>query len=332
MKLTELQQTNAIIGLSMRIENWPETLAEAGYALDRIELRLTIPSRNEPGKDIEVNPDLLFANDSKMHYLVVELKSGTFHGFKQLDGLLGLSPLHLIRAGKVSPSKKKIVISVTQIINHEHIGEYKPEFERVKCQANLISINNGKSIKSAYGTIKDGNLDNEFQKGVSLRQCMLPTGIIEILPTSETREIANATANAVKVFWLDNHRTLNPTQVAEKVFKKLFNLIDASTRNNLLHTIKETLKEMACAELQQYMRATQGTSDDWTMLNLPEQQPRNNLTKAKQRFQKAIEIYKDRKFHGTPYKKDLFSQMSIEDVEELYNEATEELRDIEPKE
>ena len=35
MPLTELQQVNAFVGLSIRMEAWPATLADLAYTLDQ---------------------------------------------------------------------------------------------------------------------------------------------------------------------------------------------------------------------------------------------------------------------------------------------------------
>jgi hypothetical protein len=74
--LSPLQQVNAIVGLSKRIEGWPSTLAEHRYSLDRIELKFKVPNPAEVGASIVINPDLLFVSDERNTIHIVELKSG----------------------------------------------------------------------------------------------------------------------------------------------------------------------------------------------------------------------------------------------------------------
>lgn len=79
MALTELQQVNAMIGLSRNILGWPNTLADHKYTLVRIELKLTVPDPTRPGSSRVINPDLLFVSDERNLSLLVELKSGSYH-------------------------------------------------------------------------------------------------------------------------------------------------------------------------------------------------------------------------------------------------------------
>src|SRR5260370_30050200 len=102
MALTELEQVNAFVGLSMRIEGWPSTLADLGYTLERIELRMKVPDPKRAGLTIHVNPDLLFVADARNLSLMAELKSGTFQGFKQLDRMVAVTPRDLVRYGRVA--------------------------------------------------------------------------------------------------------------------------------------------------------------------------------------------------------------------------------------
>src|SRR6185436_6417073 len=101
MSLTELEQTNAVVGLSMRIEGWPSTLADHEYTLDRIELKFKVPDPERPGLSIHINPDLLFVADIRNLSLITELKSGRFQDFEQLNRFVGVTPMELIRYGRI---------------------------------------------------------------------------------------------------------------------------------------------------------------------------------------------------------------------------------------
>jgi hypothetical protein len=101
MGLTELQQVNAVVGLGMKIDRWPSTLADHGYTLDRIELKFSITDKNQPGISVVVNPDLLYIHELRNISLIIELKSGTFQGFKQLDGFVSVTPHDLFLYGSV---------------------------------------------------------------------------------------------------------------------------------------------------------------------------------------------------------------------------------------
>src|SRR5689334_810800 len=99
MPLTELQQINAVIGLSMRLAGWPSTLADLGYTLDRIELKFSISDPTKIGTSLEVNPDLLFIQEQRNCSLIVELKSGRFQDLTQIDRYVAIKPKDLILFG-----------------------------------------------------------------------------------------------------------------------------------------------------------------------------------------------------------------------------------------
>lgn len=144
MPLNELEQINAVVGLSMKIEGWPSTLADLGYILDRIELKFKVPDPKRPGLSIYINPDLVFVADVRNSSLIAELKSGRFQDFEQLDRFVGITPKDLILYGGMPVRDRSQAlahkISVAEIVNDEFLGEYLSEFARVNHAASLVSF------------------------------------------------------------------------------------------------------------------------------------------------------------------------------------------------
>lgn len=104
MGLSELQQVNAVIGLSKDITGWPSTLADHKYTLDRIELKLTVPNPVRPGSNKVINPDLLFVSDERNYSILVELKGGKYTDrvLEQCQNMAELTPIQLVRNGRVT--------------------------------------------------------------------------------------------------------------------------------------------------------------------------------------------------------------------------------------
>src|SRR5438552_13269417 len=123
MPLNELEQINAVVGLSMNVEGWPGTLAELGYVLDRIELKFKVPDPKRPGLSIHINPDLLFVADVRNLSLITELKSGRFQDFEQLDRFVRITPKDLILYGgmPIRDQSQALAhkIGVVEIVNDE---------------------------------------------------------------------------------------------------------------------------------------------------------------------------------------------------------------------
>src|SRR5258707_12524606 len=114
---------------------WPSTLAAHKYTLVRIELRLTVPDPALPGSSKVVNPDLLFVSDERNYSLLVELKSGSYHyhDLEQSQNMTAVTPLQLIREGRVTLSAPANLlnhrISSMLLVNQENITAFENALE-----------------------------------------------------------------------------------------------------------------------------------------------------------------------------------------------------------
>ncbi len=319
MPLTELEQLNAIVGLSMKIEAWPSTLADVGYVLDRIELKFKVADPKRPGLSIHVNPDLLFVDDIRNFSLIAELKSGRFQDFVQLDRFVRITPLELIRYGGVPVKDQSQAvshkISVAEVINYEFMDEYRNEFVRVNHSASLISISFAE-IKSQHGTLADSKLDRVLKNGVSLRGCHRPTKLIRVLPSSNDEyALISSAVDAIKQLWLRNSRKITPTIIGRTVFKQLWDRFDREAQARYMTIVKEVLNDLVQTELHSYLRPAPNDTERWSLRLLPESIPDRQRTKAYQQFGDLVRSYKWRRKNNAPYDGRRHSaHLSFEDV------------------
>lgn len=309
MALSELQQVNAIIGLSKNIPGWPSTLADHKYSLDRIELKFKVRDPKRPGHSIIINPDLLFVSDERNSSLIVELKSGSFHDhdLRQMDNLVELKPLELIRDGAVtlqyiSPSHiSSHKISVMMLVNQEYLERFLDEFTSADHKASLVSIDE-KLIQSKHGNLTDSRLDREFKNGINIEKRFMPTKFVRVLPTTnETYDVIKFIVETVKELWVNNERSVTPQRIATKLFNGIWELFDSDAQEQFVSLAKETLKDMRQTEFNRYLAPMLGKKNEWKLLSLPETEGKNR-TSAQKTFSKAAQEYKWRKLHGTEYK------------------------------
>ena len=142
---------------------------------------------DKPGETVIVKPGLLFVHDQRNFSLIVELKSGRFRDFTQLDRFRAVTPRDLFVSGNL-PIRSEMISThqkgLVEIVNAEHLSEYLAEFVRVSPAACLVSIDG--VIKSHRGTLSDTTLHRELQRfllewagkiGDPLWDESLPTGI-----------------------------------------------------------------------------------------------------------------------------------------------------------
>jgi hypothetical protein len=316
MGLTELQQVNAVVGLGMKIGKWPSTLADHGYTLDKIELKFRITDKSQPGVNLVINPDLLYIHEVRNISLIIELKSGTYQGFKQLDGFVSVTAIDLYRYGRVPLDTKVIAdheIHVVQIINTEFLDEYLPEFERLKHKACLWHIDKD-AIQAKYGNGPDNNLHRTISTGVSFKGYRIPTRLVPALPTSDDRHSLVVTVvKAVMHFWSESNRTITPLQVAEDQYGSLWGLFGTEAQSQYLKIAEETLDDMARCEFHHFMRFGPGESK-WTLLRLPNTASSGQATKTLQNFQTTMSEYTQRRLHKKKYTGFNPSQENILDI------------------
>ena len=323
MKLTELDQLNAIIGLSKRIKGWPSTLADLGYVLERVELKIKKPDPARAGISIEVTPDILFVADERNFSFIVELKSGRLQDFIQLDKLVDVTPIELVRYGRLVLSNPANVvrhgISVAEVINDEFLSEYLDEFERVGHRATLIGISTD-VIKSYYGDLVDSKLDKEFKDGISINDAYRPTRLVRLLPTaSDKYAIVRAVVDAFTEAWINNERSTTTTQISERVFKGVWGVIDTWAQRQFLREARDVLIDMEQTEFSRYLRPVPG-HDEWKLLNLLESIEHKRRSRALQAFQEAAREYKWRRQNNRPYRKRVLAQTTMEDIEGFLSE------------
>ena len=327
MALSELQQINAVIGLSMRIEGWPSTLADNGYTLDRIELKFKVPDPKRPGTGIYINPDLLFVADVRNLSLIVELKSGRFQDFQQLDRFVKITPLELVRYGGVPIGRQIGVhkIGVAEIINEEFLEEYLAEFQRVNQRAALVSIRNSTVIQSHHGTLPDSKLDRTLKAGVPLQGCHPPTKLVPILPTTDDEyRLLVSVVDGVKQLWVSNARTVTPADIGRTVFKQLWERFGGDAQRRYLIVAKEVLIDMVQTEFHAYLRPVANERDKWALIQLPDSVADRHRTRAYQQFGNVVRDYKSRRRTGGEYARRHPSQLSWEDVPEFAPETDQE--------
>jgi hypothetical protein len=319
MGLTELEQVNAFVALSMRIEGWPTTLADLGYTLDRIELKFQIPDPTRPGYSIYINPDLFFVADTRNLSLIAELKSGRFQGFSQLDKLVNVTPKDLIRYGRMPvrdfSQMSKHKISIIQVINSEFLNEYLPEFQRVNHAVCLICIDSS-SIQSHYGTLNDKQAERRFKEGISLVGYHLPTKLVPVLPTTDDEyALIESVVDGVKELWVNNARSVTPSEVASTIYKRLWDRFDNEAKARYLKVAKGVLHDMQESEFHLYLHPVAGQAEKWSLLRLPETFEYRYLTKEYQYFSNTAHTYKQRRLNGKPYTRRHGAQPSFEDYE-----------------
>jgi hypothetical protein len=325
--LTELQQVNAIIALSKRIVGWPSTLADYGYTLDRIELKIKVSDSSAPGISKVVNPDLLFVADTRNFSLLVELKSGTFnhHALEQVNSLERITPKELVLFGRVSLQTASNVfshqISSMMIINQEHLDEYLGGFENALSKATLVSISVD-LIKSHFGEMADTPLDAEFKRGIDTSQSYLPAKLIRVLPTTnDTGELINSVVNTVMELWVKNERSVTPLRIAERLFTNewgsFWSLFDTDAQKRFLDVAQDTLKDMNQTEFNRYLGSIPGVRNEWRLLKLPEAEGKNQ-TKAYQAFQRAAQHYKWRRQNGVEFENRYFDQPTFAEIEGFF--------------
>lgn len=309
MKLTELQQVNALIGLSKPIEGWPSTLLDLGYELERMELSLSLASVR-PGITEKVTPDLFFLAESRNYSFLVELKSGTFQDLSQPDKLVRVTPKDLIQYGRVAAQSvsRTHKISVAVIINEEHLSQFQSEFQRKNHAASLISIGDS-FIKTQHGTLADTKAARIFQDGIDISSARIPTKLIPVLPTADNKyELAKSVINSFKYFWLNNEYSVTPQSIALQVFGRIWGAIDSDAQKQYLNSTKTILREMSGTEFHTYMRHVPEKTDEYKLLKLPETSKRGQPTRDKQTFQKALESYRQRKLNNKEYTERVLSQ------------------------
>jgi hypothetical protein len=330
MNLTELDQLNAIIGLSRRIKGWPSTLADLGYVLERVELKIKKPDPARAGVSIEVTPDILFLADERNFSFIVELKSGHLQDFAQLDKLVGVTPVELVRYGRIVLTNTANVvshkISVAEVINEEFLSEYLDEFKRVSHVATLICISSD-VIKSHHGTLIDARLDKELKDGIPIDDAYRPTRLIRFLPTiSDKYATVKAVVDAFTEAWINNERSLTTEQIAQKVFKDLWGVIDNWARDQFLRESRNVLRDMEQTEFSRYLRPVPST-DEWKIMSLPESIEHKRQSRAIQTFQAVVKEYKWRRKNNQPFRKRVFAQTSLEDIEGFISGEGEETRE-----
>lgn len=319
MPLSELQQINAIVGLSMRIAGWPSTLADLGYILDRIELKFRIRHPTEPRKTIQINPDLLFVQDQRNFSLIVELKSGRFQDFNQLDRFVRIKPIDLVRdagltLGLLSQISKHKT-GVIQVVNSEFLDEYLAEFQRINHKACLISIDKS-AIQIKHGYLPDTPADQKFKQGISLIGFHIPMKLIPVLPTTNDQyELISSIVYGVRELWVNSTRSATLSQIAMNQFKQLWECFDKEAQERYLGVAKVTLKDMQETEFYEYLRPVPSRPDKWTLLNLPDQTDERHRTRAYQRFKAAIDTYNWRRKNNKPYAGRHPAQTTMADVE-----------------
>lgn len=324
MKITELDQLNAIIGLSKRITGWPSTLADLGYVLERVEMKIKKPDPARPGISIEVTPDILFVADERNFSFIVELKSGRLQDFIQLDKLVGVTPIELVRYGRLVLSDPASVvrhrISVAEVINDEFLSEYQDEFERVGHMATLIGISI-EVIKSHYGDLVDSKLDKEFKNGIPINDAYRPTRLIRLLPASSDKyAIVRAVVDAFTETWINNERSITTTRISEKVFKGVWSVIDTWAQRQFLKEARDILKDMEQTEFGRYLRPVP-SRDEWKVMNLLESIEHKRRSRALQAFQDTTREYKWRRQNDRPYRKRSLAQTTMEDIEGFISES-----------
>lgn len=318
MPLTELEQVNAVIGLSMRIEGWPSTLADHGYTLDRIELKFKVPDPQRPGFSIYINPDLLFVADDRNFSLVTELKSGRLQDLEQLSRFVKVTPWELIRYGGVPVRDQTQAaghqINVAEIINEEFLDEYRSEFVRLNHSASLVSMGRTE-IRSHHGSLADSKLDRTFKNGVSLVGQHRPTKIIPVLPTTnDENALISSVVNGIKQLWVNNVRAVTPAEVANTVFKGLWDRFGGDAQRRYLTVAKEVLNDMVQTEFYSYLRPVANERDKWALLRLPETVDDRQRTRHYQQFSNVVQEYQWRRRSGATYDKRRAAQFSLEDV------------------
>jgi len=315
---SELQQVNAIIGLSKNVPGWPSTLADHKYTLTRIELKLTLADPAKPGSSKVVNPDLLFVSDERNYSLLVELKSGSYqyHDLEQSQNMCDVTPVQLIRDGRVTlPSVANVIthkISTMLVVNQENLLAFKTGL--ATCSICIVSMSRS-LIRAEQGDLNDDKLNNEFKTGISIDKHYLPSRLIRVLPTTnETKDLKRCVVETVRDLWVNSERVVNPNVLAQRLFSGgIWELFDTGAQNQFLNLAKLVLKDMHETEFNRYLQRVPGSMADWNLLRLPESEAKVRL-KAIQTFQKTVRDYKERLLHDTEYPERRTEQLTLDDV------------------
>jgi hypothetical protein len=317
--LTELQQINAIIGLSKNIAGWPSTLADHRYSLDRIELKLTVPDPLRPGINLVINPDLLFVSDERNHSLIVELKSGSYqeHDLEQLEKVLTLTASQLVRSGRVTLQYAASVgthqISVMLVVNENKLAGFKTALTATP-KACLVSIGTS-LIQTQLGALLDRLLDNEFRRGVVIAKKYLPTRLLRVLPTTnQTKDIKRCIVETIRDLWVNNERSVNPQRIADRLFSNgIWALFDSDAKKQFVRIAEDVLKDMRETEFNRYLQRMPGERHEYRLLRLPETEGRG-LFRAQQTFQRAVREYKTRLLNDEDYRGRFIDQYTLDDI------------------
>lgn len=320
MGLSELQQVNAVIGLSKDITGWPSTLADHKYTLDRIELKLTIPDPVRPGSNKVINPDLLFVSDERNYSLLVELKKGTYNNraLEQCQNMAEVTPIQLVRNGRVTLASTANLVthktSTMLVVNEEHAEEFVNAFTAAACDSCAVSIG-PLAIQTKYGNLIDSLLDGEFKRGVSIEKRYLPSRLVRVLPTTnETKDLKRCVVETVRDLWVNNERAVNAMVIAERLFRDgIWKLFDSDAQKQFLGVAKRVLKDMHQTEFNRYLQRVPSTLDEWTLLRLPESEGKTKL-RAAVAFQNAVRSYKNRLLHDIEYSGRHIDQLTLDDI------------------
>jgi hypothetical protein len=322
--LSELQQVNAMIGLSKNIPGWPSTLADHKYTLVRIELKLTVPDPARPGSSKVINPDLLFVSDERNYSLLVELKSGSYHhhDLEQAQNMSEVTPVQLIREGRVTlPAAVNLInhkISSMLVVNQENVTAFESALATAHCGVCLVSISTA-LIHTESGSLSDGQLDGVFKRGISIDKHYLPSRLVRVLPTTnETKDLKRCVVETVRDFWVNSERVINPTVMAQRLFSGgIWELFDTQAQNQFVDVAKRVLKDMHETEFNRYLQRVPGSLVEWNLLRLPDSEGKNRL-KSIQTFQKVVRDYKERLLHDSAYPGRQKEQLTLDDIEKNF--------------
>lgn len=319
MGLSELQQVNAVIGLSRHIAGWPSTLADHKYILDRIELKVSIPDPSKPGVSVVVNPDLLFLSDERNQSLIVELKAGSYreHDLEQMEKLIKLTANQLVRYGRVTVSNAVTHrISVMLIVNHDNLAAFRLAVVAARHPSCLVSISTS-IIQTEEGELLDNLLDREFKRGIAIAKAYMPSRLIRVLPTTnETKDLKRCVVETVRDSWVNNERFIDPQRIARQLFRNgIWDLFDSEAKARFLRTAKEVIKDMRETDFYRYIERIPGEPSNWRLLRLPDTEG-NQLVKALERFQRVVRDYKTRLQNDVPYSGGRHvDQLTFEDIQ-----------------
>ena len=126
--------------------------------------------------------------------------------------------------------------------------------------------------------------------------------------------LACTAVDGVKYLWVNNARTVTPSDVGRTVFKLLWDRFGSEAQLRYLRVAKETLSDMVETEFHTYLRPVPHERDKWKLLEPPESVGERNRTRAYQQFGNVVRDYKDRRRTNREYARRHPSQISLEDV------------------